>query len=167
LVQSGILKQTPFVTYQEEAVSVIAPEVVTRLVISQANKGSLTAQKCLNLTQQGFNFIQDASVINLNQPADCFQLIFGKPFSVANLPVKSLATMTQKVSVINFPQTLATLNWSLVPLRSASSVLPNTVWGAVLTSAPIFKKRLVRLNRQFSRNIQSDLSLCQFQVLRC
>lgn len=84
----------------------------TRTVVANQNSNGKTFSNCnFQALFSGQNYFQDQALLNLNQPANCFNLGLSEfPPVVKNLEVKNLSYPITKVVVVEFPSSLYAQN---------------------------------------------------------
>lgn len=158
--------QTVNSTGNTAKIVIVQPENFSKGLVF--NSQNIKIESCGFLKNSNSNIVQDQAILNLNQPASCFELVYGQaPRITKTLEVRPLARLRQKVV------SLTALNFSSEHLKVPSgaraqmpvSPLPVFVFLLVLAAVDLsFKvqKKLVKINPAFF-----NVNLERLQVLRC
>jgi hypothetical protein len=142
--------------------------VPSQKIISDITSHNYLATACNAQAAASGDLVQDAGLINLNQPANCFTLnISRQTYSYAQLSVQPLNTPHPNVTVLNHSPSISSGNLSNAPVKQQTPIMPVVSFGMALAFAFDFRKNLRRsLNNQASR-ITSSLTLQQLRIMRC
>lgn len=141
--------------HQAKASAVIVPLVTS---------GASLSVSCSVFASSFSNVVQNASAINLNQPASCFTLVPGSVTVQPSLivtPLRALPSIVIKPvqRVAQYPA------YGHVP-ASADTALPLLVAGALVGFLYEEKVRIQKLGRKLGA-LHYVISLEQMQILRC
>ena len=115
------------------------------------------------------NFVQETSLVNLNQPANCFSFDGVKQTQALkiHLPMAAAARASQQIFVLNFKTVISNVNYKHSSPTIPAVDLSQTAIIALIITAFVFsgKIKTSKLNKDF--NIFTSFSLNRFEVLRC
>ena len=147
------------------SIKIVANTQNSTVVIGQDRNNLASCSFELNL---GSNLVQDALPLNLNQPANCFNLNLGKVTVQQEIAVQALAAASPQIKVIKLPQ----VAWSseaftpVLPFNAAVPVLPLVVCLVLIALALKLISLMKKSLKCFSIS-NSNLSLPMLQILRC
>jgi len=150
----------------ETSVSQSAPIKVVIEHVSAAVISPATATYSCQSALEGGNFLQDASVINLNQPANCFTFGLAPIKPLPQIAVADQKQALAKISVLNNSPQISSPSLMPAPLGTSVPAVPAAVYvlGVVLVFA---YKKLENSKIGYSRNIKPKVNFNQLQILRC
>ncbi len=112
------------------------------------------------------NLTQDAGVVNLNQPANCFDLqVSGRP-SLASLSVQPLVQTQANIYVLKFRSTLAPPNFLPAPSSNSLPLLPAAVALLIIVQLAGRVKTLKKLSILLTKN-NKVLNFYQLGMMKC
>ncbi len=137
---------------------------------SQSLAVNTLEKKCVLDLINNPNFLQDASVINLNQPANCFSMSLGKVRAMQALKVQPLASSQPQIVVIELPKAvLASQNFNpttpFVPFAPILPLMP--VLALVMVISSLIKINMGFVARTESQKYFHQFTIHELQVLRC
>lgn|GEM_PF-6470200 len=151
--------QKPF-----SAVAVV--EVVQSAQVAVASSLSAVA-KCAATNTSSGNFVQKASSINLNQPAECFSLQVFQAIYPESLKVQALQRTPQQLSVLYHKQSY-TAGYAIPLPQPSTPVLPVLAIFLGVAAYVVFRK--LDHQQSSSSHIQPytySLSIFELMVMRC
>jgi hypothetical protein len=149
----------------QAVVKVAAPVPVLGSVIAQKQLTILSKQ-CQGYAKQEYNYVQDASYVNLNQPASCFYLQSVLVAAPSELAVKPLNQTLPEVKVTSWPTVVQAP--SLMPVMPAAQpYLPLVGFILSLYAMVLLVKEVRRYRNIFITNFSYKLTLPELQILRC
>lgn len=165
--KSAINPQDSRPAQAQQAVTVISAAPAPQ-IIADITSHNYLATACKPEAGASGDILQDAGIINLNQPANCFTLnISRQTYSYAQLFVQPLKAAHSSVAVVYNGPSISSGNVSNAPVKQETPIMPVASFGLAIALAFSFRKNIVRsLNNQASR-ITDSLTLHQLQMLRC
>ena len=148
-------------------VTVVQPSVTAKISVSEV--AIATSASCFGGAGSQSNIVQNAGVVNLNQPANCFSLSDSSSanFSGVRLSVVSPAMPAVKVSVITPQVKISAFNFNPAPAGQSIPVLPLTFFATGILWALSERKNIFKKLSQKLSSLKTSLSLQQLQVMRC
>jgi hypothetical protein len=153
-------------SYSVQVVKVVALNYPATVSINQLSTTNSVA--CTGLLPGNTNLIQNAGELNLNEPADCFNLSLAAPIKITtvNLAVEPLQKNTEKVSVIGSKTQISSPQFGTGSIPQQIPVLPIAIF-IVAMSGFVSIRRLVKNNLNLINFRKQALTLHQLQMLRC
>lgn len=126
------------------------------------------ADNCLITSSiNNFNFVQDATPVNLNQPASCFALGFGKIKFTGSLSVQRLNTVLPRV-VVELPKA-SVASQNIYPFSSPFEplmpIMPILLFVAMTSF--LIKFNSAQAAENSNQQYYHFFSLHELQILRC
>jgi hypothetical protein len=149
-------------------VKIVSLPTLPTVTVSQAQAKINSAQACSTNFSNGSNIVQDAGILNLNSPADCFNLsIVNKvPEYNQTLSVQALLSASYKVFVLQNKTQIQDSLHNSTPTAQQNPILP--VAQLIIFTALFFsKKRLIARALRVSVAVKQHLSVFELQILRC
>ena len=151
------------------SIQVIQPIVNAKIQVSQNGVLFATASSCQEASGAASDIVQDAGLVDLNQPANCFSLQDSSEVNYSSVhlsvvvpkaaAVKVAVVIPQsKISVPDFLPTTGGQPLPVLPLTFVTAGLIFALWETKLS----FRKLAVK-----AASLKFTLSLHQLQVLRC
>jgi len=146
-------------------VQFVQPKSVSNVVVETNPQTALSAQ-CLFSAVPGKDLVQPTAGLNLNQPANCFDLQIAAPQVRPNLAVTELRQPQTKIVVV-VPS--AKIQTPSLQNSTPTSQLPVLPLAAAVFSVAVFelKKYLVSKTLKAANSFKVIFSLHQLMVLRC
>ena len=147
-------------------VQFVQPKSFSRIAVENGQNSTLALQ-CLFSNSGSKDLVQPTAQLNLNQPANCFnlQVSYTAP-KHARLAVTGLKQNTVRIVVEIPPTRIHNPALKSAPVMPALPILPVAVYAIIASLVYLKRSTLVKAVNQLS-GIKTTFNLHQLMVLRC
>jgi len=147
-------------------VKVVTAAAETQVTVASQSNPATLSPACVGVAQSG-DVLQNAGLVNLDQPASCFSLeVSHLAFNPRELSVSVLPQINNKVVVAPWPVQISSASFSGVPFSPSSPALPLVSFTIAIGFFVLSRRLRGRIINSVS-TLKQTLTLHQLQVLRC